>query len=158
MKLSKEENKINDDIVILTATSGNTGKAALEGFKDIKGFKVIVYYPKSGVSDIQEKQMLTQKGKNVKVIGINGNFDDAQTGVKEIFLDLSLREKINNNGKRLSSANSINIGRLIPQIVYYFYGYFNLVKNKKISNGDKINIAVPTGNFGNVLAGYYSKK
>ncbi|EKY29381.1 threonine synthase [Clostridium celatum] len=158
MKAAKEDKNIKEEIVILTATSGDTGKAALQGFSNVNGFKVIVYYPKNGVSAIQQKQMTTQDGNNVKVIGIEGNFDNAQSGVKEIFGDVELKEFLKSNGFLLSSANSINIGRLIPQIVYYFYGYFELVNKQKIKEGDKINIVVPTGNFGNILAAYYSKK
>ena len=123
---------INDEITILTATSGDTGKAALEGFHDVEGFKCVVYYPKDGVSAIQQRQMNTQVGDNVKVIAIEGNFDDAQRGVKNIFADEALKDKLKNDGILLSSANSINIGRLVPQIVYYFYGYFKLVNKQKI--------------------------
>lgn len=158
MKIAKEKLNINEDIVILTATSGDTGKAALEGFKNIEGIKVIVFYPKNGVSTVQEYQMLTQEGGNLSVVSIDGNFDDSQTGVKKIFSDKNFIEALNKEGILLSSANSINIGRLIPQIVYYFYGYFKLVNNNKIENGEKINVAVPTGNFGNILAAYYAKK
>ncbi|GAB6167676.1 threonine synthase [Clostridium carnis] len=158
MKIAKKKCKLQEDIVILTATSGDTGKAALEGFSDIDGFKVVVYYPKNGVSLIQERQMSTQKGKNVKVIGIRGNFDNAQSGVKEIFSDILFREKLKKKGYILSSANSINIGRLVPQIVYYFYGYFDLVNKQKIKMGEEINVVVPTGNFGNILASYYAKE
>lgn len=158
MKKAKKKQKVNNEIVILTATSGDTGKAALEGFSDVEGFKVVVYYPQNGVSEIQRKQMITQKGNNVKVVGIDGNFDNAQTGVKEIFADKELKKELENWGVQLSSANSINIGRLVPQIVYYFYGYFNLVNKQKINIGDKINVVVPTGNFGNILAAYYGKK
>lgn len=158
MKLSKEKQNIKDEIVILAATSGDTGKAALEGFSDIDGFKVLVYYPKDGVSPVQKMQMLTQKGNNVKVVGIKGDFDDAQRGVKEIFGDDEFKESILNKSVRISSANSINIGRLIPQIIYYYYGYFELVNKQKINQGDKINVVVPTGNFGNILAAYYAKE
>lgn len=158
MKAAKEKEKIDEDIVILTATSGDTGKAALQGFSNVDGFKVVVYYPEKGVSKIQQKQMATQEGNNVKVIGIRGNFDNAQSGVKSIFGDSELKKKLKEEGFLLSSANSINIGRLIPQIVYYFYGYFDLINKQKIKEGDKINIVVPTGNFGNILAAYYGKK
>ena len=158
MKKAKKVMGVEDEIVILTATSGDTGKAALEGFKDVDGFKVVVYYPKNGVSTIQERQMATQEGKNVKVFGIKGNFDDAQTGVKEIFSDEEFKSELKNEGFILSSANSINIGRLVPQIVYYFYGYFNLVNQGEIKDGEEINVVVPTGNFGNILASYYAKK
>ncbi|NRT77043.1 threonine synthase [Clostridium beijerinckii] len=158
MKRAKKICDVKEDITILTATSGDTGKAALEGFKNIDGFKVVVYYPKNGVSAIQERQMSSQEGNNVKVIGIKGNFDDAQTGVKEIFGDNEFREGLSQKGFILSSANSINIGRLVPQIVYYFYGYFNLVNQGVIQKDDPINVVVPTGNFGNILAGYYAKQ
>lgn len=158
MKRAKKICNVKEDITILTATSGDTGKAALEGFKDVEGFKVVVYYPKNGVSAIQEKQMSSQEGNNVKVIGIKGNFDDAQTGVKEIFGDDYFRADLTKKGFILSSANSINIGRLVPQIVYYFYGYFNLINQGIIKKDDEINVAVPTGNFGNILAGYYAKQ
>ena len=158
MGLSKSKLNINDEIVILAATSGDTGKAALEGFKNIDGFKVMVYYPKDGVSPIQEVQMLTQDGNNVRVVGINGNFDDAQKGVKELFGDNGFKEELKEKNYILSSANSINIGRLIPQIVYYFYGYFQLINKQQIEKGQEINIVVPTGNFGNILAAYYARE
>ena len=150
--------KNKKEIVILTATSGDTGKAALEGFSDIEGTKIIVFYPKDGVSKVQERQMTTQEGKNTYVIAIEGNFDDAQKGVKAIFGDAEYGEKLARSGYMFSSANSINIGRLIPQIVYYVFAYLDLIKRSRISAGDKINIVVPTGNFGNILAAYYSKK
>ena len=146
----------NQEILVLTATSGDTGKAALEGFKDVAQTEIIVFYPKNGVSKVQELQMRTQEGKNTKVCAIEGNFDDAQTGVKNIFLDENLQKKLED--KKFSSANSINIGRLTPQIVYYIVSYVELVKNNKIKMGDKINFVVPTGNFGDILAGYYAKK
>ena len=146
----------DQEILILTATSGDTGKAALEGFKDVDQTEIIVFYPKNGVSKIQELQMRTQEGKNTKVCAIEGNFDDAQTAVKNIFLDEELQKKLGK--KKFSSANSINIGRLTPQIVYYIVAYIDLVKNHKINLGDKINFVVPTGNFGDILAGYYAKK
>ncbi|OOM07358.1 threonine synthase [Clostridium saccharobutylicum] len=158
MKRAKKICDVKEDITILTATSGDTGKAALEGFAKVEGFKVVVYYPKNGVSAIQERQMSSQQGDNVKVIGIRGNFDDAQTGVKEIFGDNNFREKLVQKGFVLSSANSINIGRLVPQIVYYFYGYFNLINQGVIKKDELINVVVPTGNFGNILAGYYAKQ
>ncbi|MGN0145419.1 MAG: threonine synthase [Clostridium sp.] len=158
MKRAKKICNVKEDITILTATSGDTGKAALEGFAKVDGFKVVVYYPKNGVSPIQERQMVSQEGNNVKVIGIKGNFDDAQTGVKEIFGDQDFRDKLVKKGYILSSANSINIGRLVPQIVYYFYGYFNLVNQGVVKLDDPINVVVPTGNFGNILAGYYAKQ
>lgn len=158
MKRARKALGLKEEVVILTATSGDTGKAALEGFKDVEGFKVIVYYPKKGVSAIQERQMSTQEGNNVKVYGITGNFDNAQNGVKEIFGDEDFKEELKKEGYLLSSANSINIGRLVPQIVYYFYGYFKLVKEGKIKEDEKINVVVPTGNFGNILAAYYAKR
>jgi threonine synthase len=158
MKRAKKICEVKEDITILTATSGDTGKAALEGFKNVEGFRVVVYYPKNGVSAIQERQMSSQEGNNVKVIGIKGNFDDAQTGVKEIFGDDDFRAGLAQKGFILSSANSINIGRLVPQIVYYFYGYFDLVNQGIIKKDDVINVVVPTGNFGNILAGYYAKQ
>ena len=158
MRRARKALGLKEEVVILTATSGDTGKAALEGFKDVEGFKVIVYYPKKGVSAIQERQMSTQEGNNVKVYGITGNFDNAQNGVKEIFGDEEFKEELKKEGYLLSSANSINIGRLVPQIVYYFYGYFKLVKEGKIKEDEKINVVVPTGNFGNILAAYYAKR
>lgn len=158
LKTSAEKIGIEDEIVILTATSGDTGKAALEGFKDIDGIKIIVYYPQDGVSDVQKYQMITQEGKNTSVIGIRGNFDDAQNGVKEAFNDISFNEDLKRDGFVLSSANSINIGRLVPQVVYYVHSYIELVKNNKIEDGEEINVVVPTGNFGNILAAYYAKE
>ena len=146
------------NVVILVATSGDTGKAALEGFKDVPGTKISVFYPSDGVSDIQKLQMITQKGNNVNVVGIQGNFDDAQNGVKAIFTDESVKETISDNGYVFSSANSINWGRLVPQIVYYFSAYCDMLINNEIELGEKINICVPTGNFGNILAAYYAKK
>lgn len=153
-----KKNKVSKEIVILTATSGDTGKAALEGFANVKGTKIIVFFPEDGVSPVQKRQMLTQEGENTHVVGIKGNFDDAQTGVKTLFSDSQLLETIDENGFMFSSANSINIGRLIPQIVYYFYAYGQMVKSSEINSGDVINFTVPTGNFGNILAGYYAKK
>ena len=152
------KNNISDEIVILTATSGDTGKAALAGFADVEGTKIIVFYPKDGVSSVQEKQMVTQKGDNTYVIGIRGNFDDAQTGVKKIFGDKDLEERMSKAGYRFSSANSINIGRLLPQIIYYFHSYVELYRRKEIIEGEHINFVVPTGNFGNILAAYYAKQ
>lgn len=157
LKTSIDKNKLDKDILILTATSGDTGKAALEGFKNIDNIDIIVFFPEKGVSNVQKLQMRTQEGNNTCVVGIKGNFDDAQSGVKEIFNDKDFSKALENNNYLLSSANSINIGRLLPQIVYYFYSYTTLVKNKEISLGDKINFVVPTGNFGNILAGYYAK-
>lgn len=155
---SAKKNEVKNEIVILTATSGDTGKAALAGFADVPGTKIIVFYPKNGVSPIQEKQMLTQKGDNTFVVGIDGNFDDAQTGVKKMFSDKELNEYLAENGYQFSSANSINIGRLVPQMVYYVYAYTRLVASGDIKAGDKINVVVPTGNFGNILAAYYAKE
>ena len=152
-----KKNNVTDEIVILTATSGDTGKAALAGFADVEGTKIIVFYPKDGVSPVQKKQMVTQKGKNTSVIGIHGNFDDAQTGVKTIFNNKELAERMEKAGYRFSSANSINIGRLIPQIVYYVYSYATLYRKKQVKKGEQINFVVPTGNFGNILAAYYAK-
>ncbi len=146
------------DLVILTATSGDTGKSALEGFRDVEGIKIIVYFPEKGVSEIQKLQMITQEGNNVGIAAVRGNFDDTQTGVKEIFNDRKLAEKLEQAGYRLSSANSINWGRLLPQIVYYFSAYQNLIDRKKLSAGETINFVVPTGNFGNILAGYYARQ
>ncbi len=155
---SAKKNNVNNEIVILTATSGDTGKAALAGFADVPGTKIIVFYPKNGVSPIQEKQMVTQKGDNTFVVGITGNFDDAQTGVKKMFSDVELNEYLATKGYQFSSANSINIGRLVPQMVYYVYAYTRLVASGDIKAGDKINVVVPTGNFGNILAAYYAKE
>lgn len=152
-----KKNNVKEEIVILTATSGDTGKAALAGFADVPGTKIIVFYPKDGVSSVQEKQMVTQKGDNTNVIGILGNFDDAQTGVKMMFGNKELAERMKKAGYLFSSANSINIGRLVPQIVYYVYSYAYLYRKKQISQGEKINFVVPTGNFGNILAAYYAK-
>lgn len=154
IKKEKEEKKI----CILTATSGDTGKAALEGFADVPGTEIIVFFPKEGVSQVQERQMITQEGANTHVYAINGNFDDAQTGVKKIFNDGEFAEKLAAAGCRLSSANSINIGRLVPQVAYYVYSYIKLVENGAVKNGEPMNIVVPTGNFGNILAGYYAKQ
>ena len=147
-----EKNKI----VILVATSGDTGKAALEGFKDVEGTEIIVFFPNNGVSEIQKMQMVTQEGDNVHAIAINGNFDDAQNGVKALFSDSHTAKLLKKNHLRFSSANSINWGRLVPQIVYYFSAYCELIKDGSIKNGEKINIVVPTGNFGNILASYYA--
>lgn len=157
MITSARKNAIKNEIVILTATSGDTGKAALAGFADVEGTRIVVFYPKNGVSPIQEKQMVTQKGKNTFVVGIHGNFDDAQTGVKKIFSDKELAKEMEENGFQFSSANSINIGRLIPQVCYYVYAYVTLLKEGKIADGEKINVTVPTGNFGNILAAFYAK-
>ncbi|MBQ9914697.1 MAG: threonine synthase [Clostridia bacterium] len=144
------------EIVILVATSGDTGKAALEGFKDVEGTRIIVFYPENGVSNMQKRQMITQEGNNVDVAAVDGNFDDAQSGVKKIFGDKEYADILERNNFMLSSANSINWGRLVPQIVYYFSAYCNLLKNEEIQMGDPVNFVVPTGNFGNILAAYYA--
>ena len=157
MTTAAKKNGVTNEIVILTATSGDTGKAALAGFADVPGTRIIVFYPKNGVSPIQEKQMVTQKGKNTHVVGIKGNFDDAQTGVKAMFHSQALAGEMDQAGYQFSSANSINIGRLVPQIVYYVYAYGCLLRQGEISCGEKINVVVPTGNFGNILAAYYAK-
>ena len=154
MTTAAKKNHASEEIVILTATSGDTGKAAMAGFADVPGTRIIVFYPKGGVSRVQELQMLTQKGDNTAVVGITGNLDDAQTGVKKIFGDRAFGEKVGKEGFRFSSANSINIGRLVPQVVYYVYAYATLLKNEQISEGEKVNFTVPTGNFGNILAAY----
>lgn len=153
-------NKLNEQrqVMILAATSGDTGKAALEGFKDVPGTSIKVFYPLDGVSAIQQQQMVSQTGNNVEVVGIHGNFDDAQTAVKKAFASKELKTASDKHNVFLSSANSINVGRLIPQIVYYFHSYFELVRNKEIALGDKINFCVPSGNFGNCLAGYFAKQ
>lgn len=144
--------------MILTATSGDTGKAAMAGFADVKDTQIIVFYPKDGVSEVQEKQMRSQTGANTHVVAITGNFDDAQTKVKEIFDDPDMALALQQKGYRFSSANSINIGRLFPQMVYYFYAYGQMLKAGKISAGQAVNFSVPTGNFGDILAGWYAKK
>lgn len=155
---SARKNNIKNDIVILTATSGDTGKAALAGFADVEGTKIVVFYPKNGVSPIQEKQMVTQKGANTHVVGIDGNFDQAQTGVKNMFNDAALKAELDAKGYQFSSANSINIGRLVPQVVYYVYSYAKLFANGAIAKDEAINVVVPTGNFGNILAAFYAKQ
>lgn len=150
--------KTDKDILILVATSGDTGKAALEGFKDVDHTAICVFYPHDGVSKAQKLQMITQEGKNVMVSGIKGNFDDAQSGVKRLFADVGFNKQAEELGYSLSSANSINWGRLLPQIVYYFWGYLDLVRQGALNMGDKMNVCVPTGNFGNILAAYYAKQ
>ena len=155
MTVSAKKTAEGKTIVILVATSGDTGKAALAGFADVKGTRIIVFYPKNGVSPIQEKQMITQKGANTCVVGIHGNFDQAQTGVKKMFNDTALEAELDVAGYQFSSANSINIGRLIPQVAYYVYAYAKLYKNGAIAKDEKINVVVPTGNFGNILAAFY---
>ena len=157
MTTAAKKNHVEHEIVILTATSGDTGKAALAGFADVPGTKIIVFYPKNGVSPIQEKQMVTQKGDNTFVVGIHGNFDDAQSGVKAIFSDRALEARMAEAGFQFSSANSINIGRLVPQVVYYVYAYVKLLENGELSEGEPLNVVVPTGNFGNILAAYLAK-
>ena len=157
MTASRSKTQMKEEIVILTATSGDTGKAALEGFHDVDGIKIIVFFPNNGVSAVQQAQMVTQTGNNVAVASINGNFDDAQTGVKMTFAEAGAHPEVL-NGAVLSSANSINIGRLAPQVVYYFKSYADLVREEKIKVGDKVTFVVPTGNFGDILAGYFAKK
>lgn len=154
---SAKKNQVKNEIVILTATSGDTGKAALAGFANVEGTKIIVFYPKNGVSKVQELQMVTQKGDNTSVIAIHGNFDNAQSGVKAMFENKKLAKELDQTGYQFSSANSINIGRLVPQIVYYVYAYGKLLQNGEIEEGEEINVVVPTGNFGNILAAYYAK-
>ncbi len=156
MTKAARKNHLSQEIVILTATSGDTGKAALAAFADVEGTRILVFYPKNGVSPIQEKQMVTQRGKNTRVVGIRGNFDDAQSGVKRLFSDGELTGRMQEKGFVFSSANSINIGRLVPQIVYYVYAYSRLLKKGTIRAGEKINVVVPTGNFGNILAAFYA--
>lgn len=158
MTTAAKKNQIENEIVILTATSGDTGKAAMAGFADVPGTRIIVFYPEKGVSWIQEKQMVTQTGENTHVVAVKGNFDDAQTAVKEMFNDQALKAALAGNNQQFSSANSMNIGRLLPQIVYYVYTYAQLVQQGGIENGDLINVSVPTGNFGNILAAYYAKE
>ena len=158
MTTAARKNNVDSEIVILTATSGDTGKAALAGFASVPGTRIIVFYPKDGVSPIQKQQMVTQQGDNTFVVGINGNFDNAQTGVKKLFADEELRKWMDEHGMRFSSANSINIGRLVPQIVYYVYAYTRLLKEERIKKGDPVNVVVPTGNFGNILAAYYARQ
>lgn len=154
MKKEKEDKKI----CILTATSGDTGKAALEGFADVSGTEIVVFYPNQGVSQVQERQMVTQEGANTHVFAINGNFDDAQTGVKRIFNDTEFVAELAKINCKLSSANSINIGRLVPQVAYYVYSYAKMMEKGLIKAGEKMNVVVPTGNFGNILAAYYAKQ
>ncbi len=157
MTTAARKNQADKEIVILTATSGDTGKAAMAGFADVPGTRIIVFYPKGGVSRIQELQMRTQKGENTAVVAIHGNFDDAQTGVKQIFGDQAFQEEMAGKGFQFSSANSINVGRLVPQVVYYVYAYARLLAHGEIGDGEEINVVVPTGNFGNILAAYFAK-
>ncbi len=154
--LSARKNGESREVSILVATSGDTGKAALEGFRDVPGTSCTVFYPREGVSDVQRLQMVTTGGENTRVIAVKGNFDDAQTGVKELFSSEAFAEQMNRRGKVLSSANSINFGRLVPQIVYYFSAYADLVARRAVACGDPVNFCVPTGNFGNILAAYYA--
>lgn len=155
---SAKKNHVENEIVILTATSGDTGKAALAGFADVEGTRIIVFYPKNGVSKVQELQMVTQKGSNVDVVAIHGNFDNAQSGVKAMFEDKELAQELAAKGYQFSPANSINIGRLVPQVAYYVNAYAKLLANEEIAEGELINVVVPTGNFGNILAAYYAKQ
>ncbi|MBQ8978992.1 MAG: threonine synthase [Oscillospiraceae bacterium] len=155
---SLKKTGIDKKVVILVATSGDTGKAALEGFADVEGTSIMVFYPEDGVSAMQKKQMTTQDGKNVCVCAVKGNFDDCQNGVKAIFTSEDVKAQLASKGQMFSSANSINWGRLAPQIIYYISAYADLVSNGDIAMGDKVNITVPTGNFGNILAAYYAKK
>jgi len=158
MTVSAKKTADGKTIVILVATSGDTGKAALEGFKDVDHTKILVFYPVDGVSPMQKLQMTTQEGKNVAVCAINGNFDDAQSAVKSIFTNQEIKDELAKKNMMFSSANSINWGRLVPQIVYYFSAYCDMIEMGKIKLGEEINVVVPTGNFGNILAGYYAKK
>lgn len=157
MRMAARKNGENREVFILVATSGDTGKGALEGFSDVPGTRCAVFYPRDGVSAAQKLQMVTQQGENVHVIAVEGNFDDAQTGVKEIFADSAFKEKLAAQGRVLSSANSINFGRLLPQVVYYFSAYAQMLCMGEIKLGDKVNFCVPTGNFGNILAAYYAR-
>lgn len=158
MLVSKHYNKEEKDIVILTATSGDTGKAALEGFANVKGTKIIVFFPQDGVSEVQKRQMVTTEGDNTLVVGVEGNFDDCQTTVKEIFADKEFEKELGQKNYKFSSANSINIGRLVPQVAYYFAAYGKMIKDGKLGVGEAMNVVVPTGNFGNILAAYYAKQ
>ena len=158
MTVSAKKNHVDKEIVILAATSGDTGKAAMAGFADVEGTRIIVFYPKNGVSKVQELQMITQKGENVDVVAIHGNFDQAQSGVKAMFENRALAERLADKGYQFSSANSINIGRLVPQIAYYVYAYVKLLEYGEIQSGEIVNVTVPTGNFGNILAAYYAKQ
>lgn len=153
-----KKNGFDGEIVILVATSGDTGKAALAGFADVPGTRIIVFYPKGGVSPVQERQMITEAGKNTAVVGVRGNFDDTQTGVKNIFGNKALAAELKENGFAFSSANSINIGRLLPQVVYYVYAYGELLRRGALKLGEPMNVTVPTGNFGNILAAHYAKQ
>lgn len=158
MVTSAKKNNLKEKIIILTATSGDTGKAALAGFADVEGTGIIVFYPKDGVSPFQRQQMVTEKGKNTSVVAIEGNFDDAQNGVKAIFSDKALAAELKEKGYVFSSANSINIGRLVPQIVYYVYAYVKMIEEGKLNLGEILDVCVPTGNFGNILAASFAKE
>ena len=158
MTTSMKKEGVTDKVCILTATSGDTGKAALEGFADVPGTEIVVFYPTGGVSQVQERQMITQEGANTHVFAIRGNFDDAQTGVKKIFNDNAFAAELAAAGVRLSSANSINIGRLVPQVAYYVYSYIKLVERGVLKAGEPMNVVVPTGNFGNILAAYFARE
>lgn len=155
---AKEKRSEQGTAVILVATSGDTGKAALEGFRDVDGTRILVFYPQQGVSTIQKRQMATQEGKNVGVCAVHGNFDDAQTAVKEAFTDPAMKKALSKHGMFFSSANSINWGRLVPQVAYYVAAYCDLLRNNRVTSGEPVNVAVPTGNFGNILAAYYAKR
>ncbi|GHV38864.1 threonine synthase [Clostridia bacterium] len=157
-QISAKKHAAGKEIAVLTATSGDTGKAALAGFAGVNGVKIIVFYPKDGVSDVQRLQMTTQEGENAFVAAVDGNFDDAQRGVKAVFSDRELNRRLNERGIILTSANSINAGRLLPQIAYYYYAYAQMLRTGEISEGEKISFCVPTGNFGNILAAYYAKQ
>lgn len=158
LTLAAQKTGEKDEIVILVATSGDTGKAALEGFKDVPGTKIIVFFPDQGVSEVQRMQMLTQQGSNVNVVAVQGNFDHCQSGVKQVFADKQFNQQLATKGYKLSSANSINWGRLVPQVVYYFAAYVNLVQSGQLDMGEPVNFVVPTGNFGNILAGFYAQQ
>lgn len=158
IKIAKEENKVKDKTLILTATSGDTGSAAISGFAGVKDSEIIVFYPTDGISLIQRAQMVNSGAENATAVAIEGNFDDAQSALKKIFNDSDFKEKLKTAKYMLTSANSINVGRLVPQIAYYFYSYYKLVKNKEIENGDSVAVTVPTGNFGNILAAYFAKE
>lgn len=158
MTTAARKNQIKNEIVILTATSGDTGKAALAGFADVPGTRIVVFYPKGGVSKVQERQMVTQKGENTHVVGITSNFDDCQSGVKALFCDEELKNELNQKGYQFSSANSINIGRLIPQVAYYVFSYMKLRAEGHLYPNEEMNVVVPTGNFGNILAAYIAKR
>lgn len=158
MLTSKRYNGEEKEIVILTATSGDTGKAALEGFANVKGTRIIVFFPQDGVSEVQKQQMLTTEGENTCVVGVKGNFDDCQSTVKEIFGDKAFAQELENKNYKFSSANSINVGRLVPQVAYYFAAYGKMLRDGKLAEGETMNVVVPTGNFGNILAAYYAKQ